>query len=102
MNDDPAASGGGIDQEDDGQAIAMALKDDKDADLFSISIRQGKLETRLRSANSQIVSIVSSNTYNDGIFHNIVAVRTGKKSVSKTPHHSNANLLIQLNSLIYT
>lgn len=57
----------------------MPLKSEKEADMMSLTIRQGKIEARFRSSPSEVVSITSSNTYNDGQFHNVVVLRTGRK-----------------------
>jgi hypothetical protein len=59
--------------------ITSQLKADKDSDMFSISIRHGKLEARFKSGNSEVASVTSANMYNDDVFHNVVVMRTGKK-----------------------
>ena len=46
---------------------------------MSLTIRQGKLDARFRSSPAEVVSITSSDTYNDGQFHNVVVLRTGRK-----------------------
>lgn len=46
---------------------------------MSLSIRQGKLEARFRSSAADVASITSSESYDDGQFHNVVVVRTGRK-----------------------
>lgn len=57
----------------------MPLKSEKEADMISLTVRQGKLEARFRSSPSEVVSVTSTNTYNDGQFHNVVVLRTGRK-----------------------
>lgn len=57
----------------------LPLKSEKEADTMSLTIRHGQVEARFRSSPSEVVSITSSQTYNDGQFHNIVVLRTGRK-----------------------
>jgi laminin alpha 1/2 len=59
--------------------IQLPLKSEKEADMMSLTIRQGKLDARFRSSPAEVLSITSSGTYNDGQFHNVVVVRTGRK-----------------------
>jgi hypothetical protein len=59
--------------------IRLPLKSDKEADMMSLTIRQGKLDARFRSSAAEVVSITSSGVYNDGQFHTVVVVRTGRK-----------------------
>lgn len=47
--------------------------------MISLTMRQGKVEARFRSSPAEVVSITSSETYNDGQFHGLVVVRTGRK-----------------------
>ncbi len=57
----------------------MPLKSEKEADMMSLTIRQGQVEARFRSSPAEVVSITSSETFNDGEFHSVVVVRTGRK-----------------------
>ena len=47
--------------------------------MMSLAIRQGQLEARFRFNQAEVLSVTSTNTYNDGEFHNVVAIRTGRK-----------------------
>ena len=56
------------------------IKSEKDADMMSMTILPGgQLEARFRSSPTEVVSITSSESFNDGLFHNVVVVRTGRK-----------------------
>ena len=46
---------------------------------MSLTIRQGQLEARFKSSSTEVVSITSSDTFNDGLFHSVVVVRSGRK-----------------------
>jgi hypothetical protein len=66
-----------------GNSNALEQKDEqkeKDADMMSLTILPGgQLEARFRSSPTEVVSITSSDSFNDGLFHNVVVVRTGRK-----------------------
>lgn len=47
--------------------------------MLSLTIRDGHVEAKFRSSPAEISTITSSETYNDGQFHNIVVLRTGRK-----------------------
>lgn len=76
LGDDPTVSDQGG---SNNNRVSAALKTDKDADVMSVTLRQGQLEARFRSSPTEVVSITSSETYNDGLFHNVVIMRTGRK-----------------------
>ena len=57
--------------------IHNQLKGDKEADIFSLALRMGKLEARFRSG--EMLSITSRDTFNDGVFHSVVVLITGRK-----------------------
>ena len=61
------------------ESSRMPVKTEKDADMMSLTIREGRVEARFRSSQAEVVSITSSDTFNDGEFHNVVVVRTGRK-----------------------
>lgn len=70
LNDEPTK---------DDDLPSRSQKSEKEVDMMSITIRQGHVEARFRSSSSEVASITSSETYNDGMFHNIVVLRTGRK-----------------------
>lgn len=46
---------------------------------MSLTLRQGQLEARFKSSPAEVVSITSSEPFNDGLFHSVVVIRTGRK-----------------------
>lgn len=47
--------------------------------MMSLAIRQGHLEARFRYNQAEVLSVMSTGTCNDGEFHNVVVIRTGRK-----------------------
>lgn len=76
FGDDPTVSD---EASADGSRVSSILKTDKDADMMSLTIREGRLEGRFRSSSTEVVSITSSDSFNDGLFHSIAVVRSGRK-----------------------
>ena len=64
---------------DEDLPMRLPLKSEKEADMMSLMIRIGKLDARFRSSPAEVVSITSNDVYNDGQFHSVVVVRTGRK-----------------------
>ena len=55
-------------------------KDSSNNEMMSLSLlATGQLEARFRSSPTEVVSITSSDSFNDAQFHNVVVVRTGRK-----------------------
>lgn len=49
---------------------------------FSISYTSGKIAWTIRDDLSQVLSVITNNTYNDGLFHHIVCTYDGSSDIS--------------------